>query len=274
VNQFVEECEQRKLNGGSFDVEAAIADLLIDAGCHSLELPTYLSPQQRSQAKLLAGQHSELKCESYGFGSDRRLHVFKKSATTCIRVKNTFVDGWNGDENESDAIIFRSMPGNMPGQRRCEEHAPLYSVERAGRQLELSPLCTKPAASSARSRPDSLPQGIDEPATPSTAPSSSPTGLARPASPHSSVRSVEETPLVPPGVFNTVSSGTMVVIQGLVKAPAFNGRLGKVHSFNAEDGRYDVLLANPPADKALTRWAKVKYENLKLVGGGTPLDRT
>jgi len=257
VNQFVEECEQRKLNGGSFDVEAAIADLLIDAGCHSLELPTYLSPQQRSQAKLLAGQHSELKCESYGFGPDRRLHVFKKSATTCIRVKNTFVDGWNGDENESDAIIFRSMPVNMPGQRRCEEHTPLYSVERANRQLELSPLCTKPAASSARCRPDSLPQG-----------------LVRPASPHSSVRSVEETPLVPPGVFNTVSSGTMVVIQGLVKAPAFNGRLGKVHSFNAEDGRYDVLLANPPADKALTRWAKVKYENLKLVGGGTPLDHS
>merc|ERR1719486_435126 len=98
----------------AFDLDSAIASLLSDSGCLSLELPSCLTPEQRKQAKLVANQHPELKCESYGFGEDRRLHVFKKSATTCVKVKNTFVDGLMMDcneDNQPDAIIFRSDPG-------------------------------------------------------------------------------------------------------------------------------------------------------------------
>jgi len=240
VNQLVQDCEQHSAIG-SFDLEAAIANLLSDSGCHSLELPSCLTPDQRNQAKVMSKQHAELKCESYGFGADRRLHVFKKSATTRVRVKNTFVDGWaasDGDEIENDAIIFRSMPGNMPGHR--SEHRPLYSRSGDGR-LELSPLCRKPSPSRS--------------VTPDTSPSN-----------------VEEPPSFPPGIFNTLCLDTTVVIQGLVRAPAFNGRVGVVHAFDAETGRYDVLLASDPSvQEPLAQWTKVKYENLRPVQYGSSL---
>jgi len=58
-----------------------------------------------------------------------------------------------------------------------------------------------------------------------------------------------------------IALGTEVVIDGLVKAPSFNGAYGVVQSWDAETGRYDVLLASPAANGQ--RWAKVKGENLQ-----------
>merc|ERR1712078_674893 len=67
--------------------------------------------------------HPELRCESYGFGSERQLHLFKedaspsKSATQekianlphhAVHVKNTFIDGWSVPEEQG--VIFRSCP--------------------------------------------------------------------------------------------------------------------------------------------------------------------
>jgi hypothetical protein len=208
---------------GTFELELLIDSLLHDAGSFSLELPSCLTPEQRKCARLVVDKHPELKCESYGFGSDRRLHVFKKSATTCVRVKNTFVDGWehiDGENDRCDAIIFRSVPGNL------RKHAQLRFGGSAGDgRLELPPLC------SATSRPVS-PEGRPEP------------------------------PPFPPGSFEAFPLGALVVIQGLVKAPAFNGHVGVAHSLDAETGRYDVLLASQSSGR---QWAKVKYENLRLV---------
>merc|ERR1719263_1475512 len=55
--------------------------------------------------------------------------------------------------------------------------------------------------------------------------------------------------------------GTDVVIDGLIKAPAFNGSCGKVQSWDAESGRYNVLLASAAGEGQ--RWAKIKSENLR-----------
>lgn len=244
---------------GAFDLDAAISNLLTDEGSRSLELPCFLTPEQRNKAKLVAGQYPELKCESYGFGSDRRLHIFKKNATTCVRVKNTFVDGWaapDEDEKQRDAIIFRSEPRNL------WERAPMFSgkleLKKGNGKLELPPLCkhicsrpTTPDDSEGERSPSSISTTDDLLQSPS------------------SLRDTEERPeppKFPPGRFDTFSVGTLVVIQGLVRAPAFNGRVGVVHSLDAETGRYDVLLAVPSCgQESQNQKAKVKYENLRKI---------
>jgi len=55
--------------------------------------------------------------------------------------------------------------------------------------------------------------------------------------------------------------GAEVVIDGLVKAPSFNGAFGVVQSWDAESGRYNVLLASDAINGQ--RWAKIRAENLQ-----------
>merc|ERR1719188_1214532 len=58
------------------------------------------------------------------------------------------------------------------------------------------------------------------------------------------------------------SPGDDVVIDGLIKCPAFNGLSGKVESLDEQTGRYNVLL---PMEEGCAgqRFAKVKGENLR-----------
>merc|ERR1711879_933565 len=58
----------------------------------------------------------------------------------------------------------------------------------------------------------------------------------------------------------SIKLGTEVIIEGLVKAPSFNGALGVVQSFDVESGRYNVLLDGGSPGQ---RWAKIKGENLR-----------
>jgi len=61
---------------------------------------------------------------------------------------------------------------------------------------------------------------------------------------------------------SSLQPGTEVVIEGLLKLPAFNGRTGTVDSLDVETGRYNVLLDDPSGTGA--KWAKVKGDNLRL----------
>jgi len=63
--------------------------------------------------------------------------------------------------------------------------------------------------------------------------------------------------------------GTEVIIEGLIKAPMFNGALGTVHSWDSEQSRYNVWLAFPTMNGQ--QWAKVKGDNLRLAGPEAPL---
>jgi len=60
---------------------------------------------------------------------------------------------------------------------------------------------------------------------------------------------------------NHFAPGTEAVVEGLTKAPAFNGLSGVVQSFSTESGRYDILLALQDGSHQL---AKVKGENLRF----------
>jgi hypothetical protein len=57
-----------------------------------------------------------------------------------------------------------------------------------------------------------------------------------------------------------LAAGTEVVIDGLKKLPAFNGKKGTIQSFDEDSGRYNVLLA---ASADGHKWAKVKADNLQ-----------
>jgi hypothetical protein len=59
----------------------------------------------------------------------------------------------------------------------------------------------------------------------------------------------------------TLAPGSAVVIQGLTKLPAFNGRNGEVQSFDSESGRYNVLI-ELQGDCGARQIAKIRGEHL------------
>jgi len=60
------------------DLEAIVSEFLGDASRTALELP-HMTTGQRKKAKRLVEQHPGLRCESFGFGQERQLHLFKPS---------------------------------------------------------------------------------------------------------------------------------------------------------------------------------------------------
>lgn len=210
----------------AFDAERVIASLLADKSCASCELPCWLSADQRKHVKKLAEKYSNLKCESFGMGKERRVCLFKEEAPDgehspdCsphrVKVKNTFIDDFIDSESTVDERVVQSMPHNMFGQRLSEELAAQGQLISHTTSVQGMPL-----------RDNTSSRGI-----PSTL--------------------IEDQPFC---------VGAAVVIEGLVKAPHFNGAQGVVQSFDAETGRYNVLLASAAPDGQ--RWAKIKAENLR-----------
>jgi len=218
-----------------FDADVLIRDLLADPGCASIELPRMLSAEQRKHAKQIIQQHPSLKCESFGIGDDRQMHVFKQNvgmvpstnsgdcSPQSVSVKNTFIDDWvHPSDTTIDARNVQSMPHNMFAQH--------LSAEMSGG-----------AAAGANKGYSSAVSQIYSAATPMAGT----TTKGAPAGP-----SLME-----------YSLGTEVVIDGLLKAPAFNGAVGTIQSWDADSQRYDILLtcATPSGH----RWAKVKSANLR-----------
>mmetsp|Transcript_57621 Transcript_57621/g.100826 ORF Transcript_57621/g.100826 Transcript_57621/m.100826 type:complete len:438 (-) Transcript_57621:48-1361(-) len=67
---------------GAADVEQLIELFVKESSQSSLKLPPTLSAQERKKAKALAERHEGLKCESFGFGAERQLHIFKENVST------------------------------------------------------------------------------------------------------------------------------------------------------------------------------------------------
>lgn len=273
-------------DGGSVDLQELISAFLSDPSRTTLELPSSLNADQRKEARRLADQHPELKCESYGFGEERRLHLFKRNQDR-LRVKNTFIDGWEGEQTGCEPPAFRSMPPNMPDNllertlQRCLVTNDLKSGDKLAGIPDASPTSSGAAPVELPPLPDgfqvrntfihiesvpvverivqSMPHGmfrqcleaeLEESATAPRGPLTAP-----PAAPPA--------PVIKAGEEQVLMPGTEVVIQGLVKLPDFNGLSGVVQSLDPETGRYDVLL-DGPAGQCGWRWVKVKGENCRL----------
>jgi len=322
-----------------FDVELVIKEFEADSSRVSLELPVHLTAEGRRRTRKIVGETPGLTCESYGFGQERQLHVFKKGADRANRagaigqdrvhgngtiacpgrqfaVKNTFIDDWvSAEPDESaDHIMFRSLPS-----------APLHSYPLQPRftdsgrggigKLDLSPVVggafQSGAASSSRSTSASstidtvnfspcndssfqtsseatldgtlktlpaLPEGLqvwntfihikDMPVD-ERAVQSMPGNLFNhclwaeaaeeanaPLAPIPSTPMPSSPPSTNP---NLMRVGAEVTVEGLNKAPQFNGLSGVVVSNNLDEseGRYEIRLADG-------RRAKLKPANLSL----------
>jgi len=222
---------------GFFNVEVAIACLLADPNRASLELPCSLTGEERKLAKHVAQQYNDIKCESFGLGKDRRMHLFKCNSSKadmsdasppmlndCVSVKNTFIDDWIDSEIVStNERNVQSMPHNMFA--RClfaERSAPAVPARESDE-------AKAPTAKASEKRDFRW-----------------------------SDQDCES--LVEDQLF---ALGAEVVIQGLVKAPSFNGACGVVQSWDEVSGRYNVMLAS--STTAGQRCAKLKAENLRSV---------
>jgi len=192
--------------------------------------------QRTSTKQQLLEKYPGLRCESYGLGADRRLHLFKESAdevnhtdkmaasdTICnlvapavsmvkkVSIKNTFIDDWCSPIVEQRAV--QSMPHGMFRQSIREEG----NVE----------CCESPTTAGNDTASEAEAEYIAGPAT--------------------------ETQGLP--------IGSLVVVEGLAKMPAFNGCTAVVQSWDEETGRYSIMLAAPGGYQQ----AKIKMDNLRLV---------
>lgn len=294
---------EAKDSEGALDVEALIAEFLADSERSSLELPR-MTTGQRKQAKRIAEQHPRLKCESFGFAADRRLHLFKTETGEAASSASTPCEGnllptrLSGNIKACAAEEPRCSGECSPGASTCASDDPSPSPTNLANLLaHLSPTSSDRGAET-----PSLPEGlqvrntficgIDDEPVDNRAVRSMPHGMFRqnlledicsqagttPAASRAA-DGVQHAAMPPSPPVETVvvprtaddsnnaqmffAPGIDVVISGLLKAPAFNGLVGTVQSFDEESSRYNILLPAPVGPTG-QRWAKVKGENLCL----------
>jgi len=239
---------------GDFDVNTALADFLADPSCIELQLP-HMTTGQRKQAKKLVDQYPEIKCESYGFGPDRRLHLFKGAGKDMTSS--------NDDKHPSDISTASPSPNLSRTSSEDPNSSALDDIQDAD-DRPLSPELIRVRNTFIHVESGNL---VDERVV-----QSMPHGMfsscwleevGQPLAQSSpSVPDVAAPPPVaaaPKGMF---AASSEVVIEGLTKCPAFNGLCGTVQSFDEESCRYNVLLAS--MDSSTGQYAKIKAENLRL----------
>lgn len=223
--------------------------------------------------------------------------------STGVSVKNTFIDDWISPDDQAalEPAAFRSMPTQLP---QCSVQAASPCVTGGMGKLDLSPInegspkwpCAtfgidgsptklptllggirvrntfihidslEPDDRSVRSMPhDMFRQCLEEEATRvagSNVASGShvevpgtPTLLTAPGSPCDAGMAAQ-----------TFLPGMQVIIYGLTKVPAFNGRYGIVEHLDQATGRYSVrlIMGGPSGPK----YAKLKADNMRLMAPG------
>jgi len=238
----------------AFDVAIAISEFLVDSVSTSLELPQ-MTTGQRKNTTALIGQHPDLRCESFGFGQERRLHLFKigsqlgapqpanartpqQDTSVCapeashqelplldmpLPVRNTFI---HIESVPVDKRAVQSMPHGMFRQSMLMEAACKPSCKVAGDEAPAEVFEAKFARTP----------------SPASEPEAEPTA-----------QSEQRMPL---------GLGALVVVEGLTKLPAFNGLSAVVQGFDHTSGRYSIMLV---AANGACHQAKVKEQNLRLL---------
>lgn len=238
----------------AFDMATAISEFLTESARTSLELPQ-LSTGQRKNMKALIGQHPELRCESFGFGQERRLHLFKigfhpsaaQATTEHTLRQNTLVCAPEASHQE---LAFLDMPlpvrntfihiEDVPVDKRSVQSMPHGMFSQS---LLMEAVCSP----SCKVAEDDLAAEVfnakvARTPSPSSEPEAEPT-----------VQSEQRLPF---------GLGALVVVEGLTKLPAFNGLSAVVQGFDHAAGRYSIMLV---AANGACHQAKVKEQNLRLL---------
>lgn len=224
------------------DVTTAVAEFVADPARTSLTLP-HMSSGQRKSAKKFLGQHPEVQCESYGFGAERQLHLFKKSIEAqmeLVNVKNTFIDDWAAPSSPIDRRVIQSMPHGM--FRKC-----IFDENFAGAAGSDTPSTAGYIT----------PAEVSEPEVSEAEASEADTGSIV----NARWADVEHDEAPKAQCVRLLCPGELVVVEGLVKNPAFNGRSAIVQGLDEATGRYNILLSSVNGPQQ----AKIKAENLRLI---------
>jgi len=228
----------------------AIAEFLADPARTSFELP-HMTTGQRKHARRVADQCPEIKCESYGFGPDRRLHFFKDAKAFMRR---------NDAEKEPSESTEAASP-NLSRTSSEERGSALDDLDADGRSHSPELIRVRntfinvESASPVDERVvQSMPHGMFSSCWLVEA------GLPLAQSPQLGAACIAPPPAAaaPNDIF---TEGSEIIVEGLTRCPAFNGLRGTVQSFDEEAGRYNVLLET---DGSSVQYAKIRAENLRL----------
>lgn len=219
-----------------FDVIAAIAEFVADSSRSTLELP-HMTTGQRKKAKALVENYPEIKCESFGFGAERQLHLFKVETDTNKRVDSSDCSTGSYSGNGSPQSINRD--------REVESMQPFVNVRNTFINLETTSIDERTV--------QSMPHGMFGKCMLAEMSHNDCVGKSI----------VEEKTLSSEVTLDKIafSVGTLVIVDGLVKAPAFNGLTAVVQGFDEASERYRILIGS----NGRSQQAMVKEENLKLV---------
>jgi len=227
----------------AIDYAHVIAEFAADPLRTSLELPHMTTGQRKSTKKLLE-QYPELQCQSYGFGAERQLHLFKEGARAMqpedasISIEGSVVpDASNTAKRQ--ALDFSAEHKGLEVRNTFIHFGDTFVDERAVQSMPhgMFKQCLLTEAKVVAGGDTPTTTGCD---TPSTTSESDVDHMC--------------------GHTDEFSFGTAVVVEGLVKAPAFNGRSAIIQGWDHVTGRYDILLASD----AGRQHAKVKKENLRI----------
>lgn len=259
----------------SFGIASTIFEFLADPVRTSIELP-HMTPADRKSVKTLLQQHPEIQCESYGFGEERQLHLFKTHASAEIcstersglthaslakmssedsRDCSTAAPSETSSEPRKDSVAGDSPPSSpreiafqaareMIQVRNTFIHVHIESAAIDERVVQSMPhnmfsQCIAVESSAQRDPTPAL--------EPEVKPTAGPFQMEAQAGQHASL-----------------TLGALVVVEGLVKVPAFNGHSALVDSWDEETGRYNIVIASAAAPGGCL-WAKIKEENLRVV---------
>lgn len=140
--------------GAAFDLAAAIAAFVADPSAATLELPAGLSAQQRRSSKALVEPYPDIRCDSFGFGCERRLHLFRKSHAQREKgLAAALMDDAEVDQETLD-FTFGSKDGSpvTPGAAEATQVKFTFSLkgsESTGPGLTSSPPGTEEASEAA-----------------------------------------------------------------------------------------------------------------------------
>lgn len=234
-------------------VASTIFEFLADPARASLQLPHMTAGQRKSVKKLLE-QYPELRCESYGFGEERQMHLFKAESSLTLASLAEHSTAPPSEESEgsrkgssSPASSHRELPfqGMQGAMQVRNTFIHFEEAHDDGRTVQSMPRNMFRRCILAESLQRSC---VNEPPVEST------------------TKGMEQSCCFLQGDSETMrlKPGALVVLEGLVKLPAFNGQSAVVQGYDEATGRYDILIVSPTAAGGCQQ-AKIKDENLRLV---------
>jgi len=284
----------------TFDASTMIAKFSVDASQTCLEMP-HMTTGQRKHTKKLLEAYPELRCESYGFGAERCLHLFKARHADAEAKASPLAISFSGMKNTLTEVVVpaeQKIILSQSSQACSEEIVPqIASVVELSNQQKITP-DGRELMTSGGMHPELIldltsenlqvrntfihmcPVSADLRAV-----QSMPHGMFKQCLLSEAAEAFEgtffcDTPTSAGG--DTPSSfdsdvlgadadhfgqgpslkvGALVQVDGLVKLPAYNGLSAVVEAWDEATGRYCILIAGPSG----CLQAKVKEENLTMI---------